>query len=254
MIKPLIGIGSDILSDEAGRDRAAGYLTYVEALRRAGAVVVLIPPQPENARELVETLDGILLAGGADCDPLLYGEEPHATCEPLDVRRQENDLALARFGRERGVPTLGICLGMQIMNVASGGSLIQDITSQVETEIRHASDPGDRARHDVRVEPRTTLAALVGDHPHNVNSSHHQAVARPGDGLRVAAFADDGIVEAIEDANHPFYLGVQWHPEDMSGEPSASSIFGAFVAAAVNRATLKRHGGVLSRTVKAASE
>jgi putative glutamine amidotransferase len=238
MRKPLIGIGSDIYITPGERDRAFAYTTYCESLRRAGAVPLVIPPQPENARQLVESLDGLLLAGGFDCDPAAYGEERHETCEAMDTRRQENDYALAKAAREHGIPTLGICLGVQMMNVAAGGTLIQDIASQFETEIEHASVPEDRARHDVVIEGGTRLGALLGEREYNVNSSHHQAIRDVGKGLRVTAHAPDGIVEGLEDPKHPFYLGVQWHPEDMAGEDSASKIFGAFVEAA--RAHAKR--------------
>jgi putative glutamine amidotransferase len=232
MTKPIIGIGSDVHHVEGRRDRAFAYTTYVDSLRRAGAIPVVIPPQPENAAELVETLDGILLAGGFDCDPAAYGEEPHPTVEPMDPRRQTNDISLAKAARERGIPTLGICLGLQVMNVAAGGTLIQDIDSQIETEIQHASIPEDRARHDVIVEQGTQLAGIVRKRELNVNSSHHQAVGSIAGGLRVTAHAPDGVVEGLEDPQHPFYVGVQWHPEDMNGEGSASALFGAFVDAA----------------------
>lgn len=229
MTKPIIGIGSDVQSPEAERrDRAFGFLTYVEALREAGAVPVLIPPQPENAAELVAQLDGVLLAGGPDCDPAAYGEEAHHTVKPMDPRRQSNDLSLAKAARDRGIPTLGICLGMQVINIAAGGTLIQDI----ESSIRHESDPEHRLRHDVTVEGGTQLAKILADRELNVNSSHHQAVKDVGQGLRVTAHAPDGIVEGLEDPKLPFYVGVQWHPEDMPGEDSAKRLFGAFIDAA----------------------
>jgi putative glutamine amidotransferase len=240
MTKPLIGIGSDVNVTPGKRDRAFAYTTYVESLRRAGAVPVVIPPQPENARELVESLDGILLAGGDDCDPAVYGEEKHPTVEPMDARRQESDLTLARVARERGIPTLGICLGVQMMNVAAGGTLIQDIDSLLETEIEHVSEPEDRARHGVFIENDTRLASILGGNEINVNSSHHQAINKIGQGLNVTAHAPDGIVEGLEDPRHPFYVGVQWHPEDMPREESASKIFRAFVEAARNYAE-RRH-------------
>jgi len=233
MTKPLIGIGSDVLQEQGERDRAFVYTTYVDSLRRAGAVPVLIPPQPENAAEVLDDVDGLLLAGGDDCDPAAYGEPRHASVDPvMDPRRQANDLSLARLARERGIPTLGICLGVQVMNVAAGGTLIQNI----ESDIDHASEPMDRHRHEVAIDGGTRLAAILGARELDVNSSHHQAIKDVGSGLRVTAHAPDGIVEGLEDPRHPFYVGVQWHPEDMNGEASASAIFGAFVEAARKRA------------------
>lgn len=240
MTKPIIGIGSDVLQRRGERDRAFAFTTYIDSLRRAGAVPVVIPPQPENAEAIVDSLDGILLAGGDDCDPSAYGEETHPTVEPMDPRRQNNDLTLARVARERGIPTLGICLGVQVMNVAAGGTLIQDIDSELRTDIEHASEPSDRHRHDILIEDNTHLAQILGNQELNVNSSHHQAIRHVGGGLRVTALAPDGIIEGLEDPSHPFYVGVQWHPEDMATEKSAESLFGAFVEAARRYAEKKR--------------
>ena len=231
-MKPLIGIGSDVAKRQGERDRAFAFTTYTEAIRRAGGIPVVIPPQPENADEIIEELDGLVLAGGDDCDPSAYGEARHPTTEPGDPRRLTNDLSLAKAARERGIPTLGICLGAQMMNVAAGGTLIQDIDSSISTDIKHASEPADRHRHDVTFEKNTRLSNILGGRPLNVNSSHHQAVGKVGEGLKVTAHAPDGIIEGLEDPSHPFYVGVQWHPEDMTGEPSASTLFGAFVEAA----------------------
>src|SRR5258708_13508347 len=122
MTKPIIGIGSDLAVKEGQRDRVFAYTTYTEALRRAGAVVVVIPPQPENATDLVASLDGVLLAGGDDCDPSVYGEERQSSCETMDPRRQENELALARTAREPGIPPPPICLGPQLMNLPAPGT------------------------------------------------------------------------------------------------------------------------------------
>lgn len=240
-MKPVIGIGSDIEQTSERRARAFAFSTYIDSLRRAGAIPVIIPPQPENAAEIVAELDGIVLAGGEDCDPALYGESRHPTTETMDPRRQENDVTLAKAARERGIPTLGICLGVQVMNVAAGGTLIQDIASELQTKVEHVSEPEHRARHDVILEDGTRLRSILdGPRQINVNSSHHQAIKDVGRGFRVTAEAPDGIVEGLEDPNHPFYLGVQWHPEDMPGENSASRLFGAFVEAARKYAERKR--------------
>lgn len=242
MSKPIIGIGSDVHHAEGERDSAFAYMTYIESIRQAGAIPVVIPPQPENAAEVVEQLDGILLAGGEDCDPALYHEERHPTVtHTMEPRRQSNDFALAKAARERGIPTLGVCLGMQMMNVAAGGSLVQDIDSAVDTEIQHASRPQNRARHDVLIEQGTQLAEILPAVELNVNSSHHQAVGKLGEGLRITAYAPDKVVEGLEDPRHPFYVGVQWHPEDMKGEGSAAALFDAFIRAAREYAETKRN-------------
>jgi putative glutamine amidotransferase len=162
----------------------------------------------------------------------------------MDRRRQSNDLTLAKVARERGIPTLGICLGLQMMNVAAGGTLVQDIDSAIDTEIRHVSKPENRARHDIIVEQGTKLASMVPAVELNVNSSHHQAIGEIADGLRVTAHAPDGIVEGLEDPRHPFYIGVQWHPEDMPGEGSATTLFGAFVEAAREYAESRKNAAV----------
>ena len=238
-MKPVIGIGADIVPNGT-RDRAFAYTTYVEALKRAGAIPVVIPPQPENATDLLDMLDGLVLAGGFDCDPSSYGEEPHESLEVMDPRRQTNDLALAKLAWERNVPTLGICLGLQVMNVARGGTLIQDIASQCEGSLDHHSDPSSRIRHDVDVIAGTKLAGIIGEGRKNVNSSHHQAVRESAPSMRVSAMAPDGIIEGLEDPGHPFYVGVQWHPEDMGGEETATKLFDAFTAVATQHHNSKR--------------
>lgn len=241
MSKPLIAIGADVASDGT-RDRAFNYMTYVNAVVDAGGVPLIVPPQEmkENLSSVIDSVDGVLLAGGFDCDPSEYGEEQHPTCELMDPRRQQNDLELARLARSRRVPTLGICLGMQVMNVAAGGTLIQDIRSENASCLDHESEPANRNRHEVNIAGGTRLAELIGSGTKNVNSSHHQAVRRAGEGLRVTASAPDGVIEALEDPALPFYVAVQWHPEDMRGEDVASTLFAAFVAAARAHAERKR--------------
>jgi putative glutamine amidotransferase len=158
----------------------------------------------------------------------------------MDVRRQENDYALAAAARRHGIPTLGICLGLQMMNDAAGGTLVQDIDSEIDTDLQHASEPENRRRHEVFIKSGTTLGSILRERELTVNSSHHQAVRNVGAGFRVTAEAPDGVVEGLEDPQHPFYLGVQWHPEDMNGDKSAAALFGAFVEAARRHAEAKR--------------
>ncbi|HEU5163079.1 MAG TPA: gamma-glutamyl-gamma-aminobutyrate hydrolase family protein [Thermoanaerobaculia bacterium] len=236
MTSPLIAIAADIAAAE-GRERASVPASYIEAVRRAGGMPLLVPPGEDGeAAAVVGRADALLLVGGNDCDPALFGEEPHPSIELIDPRRQRSDLALAAAARRAGLPTLGICLGMQIMNVAAGGTLIQDIPSQVGGRIPHGGESSDRARHAVTVDEGSRLAALIGAGRHDVNSTHHQAVRAAGSGIALTAVADDGVVEALEDPAHPFYLGVQWHPEDMAGERAADPLFEAFIAAARERA------------------
>jgi putative glutamine amidotransferase len=146
------------------------------------------------------------------------------------------DLALARLARERSIPILGICLGSQILNVAAGGTLVQDIPSQVPGALEHRGNTGNRKRHVVEVARGSRLAAILGETSVNVNSGHHQAVRDVGHGLSVVAKSSDGIVEAIEDPLLPFHVGVQWHPEEMLEEVSADRLFAALVEAAGSRA------------------
>lgn len=237
MTKPIIGIGADIRRIEGEkREGVFAFIKYVEAVRLAGGIPVIIPPQPGNIPELLDNLDGVILAGGPDCDPLIYATGRHEKVVLMDTRRQENDLALAKSAREADIPTLGICLGAQIINVAAGGTLVQHI----ESDITHATSPDNRGRHDVTIERGTRLHEILGGISWNVNSSHHQSVETPGDGLRVTSYAPDGIVEGVEDPQRTFYVGVQWHPEDMTPEESSKRLFGAFVEAARKRAEERR--------------
>ncbi|MGK2859305.1 MAG: gamma-glutamyl-gamma-aminobutyrate hydrolase family protein [Thermoanaerobaculia bacterium] len=233
-IRPLIGIGCDIEPSPRGEGRELMYAygTYLDAIESADAIGLILPPFAEAIERILPSLDGVVLAGGDDLDPAAYGEEDVACGGLLDKRRQEHDLALARATRARGIPTLGICLGAQILNVAAGGSLVQDIPSAIPDALRHSGRTGTRRRHIVSVEPASRLASILGGASVEVNSGHHQSVKEPGDGLVVVARSSDGVVEAVEDPAHPFYVGVQWHPEEMLAEESASRLFAAFRDAA----------------------
>jgi len=201
---------------------------YAEALRQAGIEPVLISPDHPRA---LAGLQGLVLSGGTDLNPGRYGEAPHPGNEPPDDARDELETALLSEALAGGLPVLAICRGMQLFNVAHGGTLIQDLANSAAHSVR-GSDPGSPA-HQILVEPNTQLAAILGPGAHGVNSRHHQAVGRLGAGLRVTARSTpDGVVEALERADRRFALAVQWHPEDqVRGDAGQRNLFRAFAEA-----------------------
>jgi putative glutamine amidotransferase len=203
-------------------------LTYVRAIARAGGRPLLIAPTAadlEDPSELLDLLDGLLVTGGADVDPATYGEPAHKRTDAAPRDRDEFELMLVRAAAERDLPCLGICRGMQVVNVAYGGGLDQHLPDRLEHDIHRGSD-GAFAEHRVEVEPGSLAALAAGATDVAVKSYHHQGVARLGDGLRPTARAQgDGTIEAIEDAGRRFMLGVLWHPE----EDEADRLIGAFV-------------------------
>jgi putative glutamine amidotransferase len=203
-------------------------LTYVRAIARAGGRPLLLAPTPadlDDPAELLTMLDGVLVTGGADLDPAAYGEAPHAETAATSAERDAFELLLVRSAAERDMPCLGVCRGMQVVNVAYGGALDQHLPDRLEHDI-HRGKGGEFADHEVEVEPGSLAALAAGATRVAVKSYHHQGVARVGNGLRVTARADgDGTVEAVEDAERRFMLGVLWHPE----EDEADRLIGAFV-------------------------
>ncbi|MFN2452470.1 MAG: gamma-glutamyl-gamma-aminobutyrate hydrolase family protein [Candidatus Dormibacteria bacterium] len=186
--------------------------SYVEAIRQGGGVPILLPPVPDAADALVRHLDGLVLAGGNDIDPASYGARPHPATRNTRPERDAAELALVRAALARTLPVLGICRGMQLLNVARGGDLIQHLPDLVGDE-RHQPRPGHFAEHPVVPEPGSHLAAVLGAGT-EVASCHHQGIGRLGDGLVVGGRAPDGVIEAIEMPGRAFVLGVQWHPEE----------------------------------------
>lgn len=183
---------------------------YLEALTSQGLAYVLIPPQPEAALEgLLRHLDGVLLPGGGDVDPALYGEEPLPELGEVDPKRDGLEVFLARYAAERGLPLLGVCRGIQVLNVALGGSLHQDLQSPIQ---HYQKAPWGTLGHSVRQVGKSPLEGLFPE-TFRVNSYHHQGVKALGQGLRPVAVAPDGLVEAVVLEGHPLFLGVQWHPE-----------------------------------------
>src|SRR5215207_2655334 len=201
---------------------------YLRAIEAGGGLpVVLAPDDPALAAALLERLDGLCLAGGPDIDPLGYGaSERHERLGPTDRAVDAAELALARAADVSGLPLLGICRGAQAMNVARGGTLHQHVDEHRQTA------PATEVAHRVTVAAGSLLAGVTGAGLLDVNSFHHQAAARLGDGVRVAATAPDGTVEAIEDPARPFWLGVQWHAEGMVARPEQLALFAGLVAAA----------------------
>ena len=210
--------------------------TYVEGVYRAGALPVLFPltADPERLRSLMNQVDGLLLPGGDDVEPSLYGEEKLPCCGECTPERDALEYPLCRLAIELRKPVLAICRGIQMLNCALGGTLYQDLETQFGTALRHpcfdapARDPA----HEVTVRPDTLLASIVGSGTLGVNSRHHQGIKTMGPGVIVSAQAPDGLIEAIEYPECPFVLGVQWHPEAMAAyHPVQQRLFDAFVRA-----------------------
>jgi putative glutamine amidotransferase len=192
--------------------------SYVRAVQRAGGRPLLLLPDPEDAENpngVLNLIDALILTGGAgDVNPELYGEERHPETGPVQEERDAYELALAGAAIERGVPTLGICRGMEVLNVVYGGRIEQHLPDVLGHE-EHRHTPGTYADHEVRLEPGSLAAHAAGTERTPVKSHHHQGIKEVGDGLRVSGWAtEDGAIEALEDPSHSFVLGVLWHPEE----------------------------------------
>jgi putative glutamine amidotransferase len=206
---------------------------YLRSLAAAGAAPILLPVHTGWHGSVVEVLDGVVLTGGGDVDPAAFDEVPEVSVYGVDPIRDGFEFDLVRWAIGGDVPLLAICRGMQAMNVALGGSLIQDIATGVPGAVDHLrTDAPRRAVHAVRVERRSLLGDALGTDGVETNSMHHQSVARLGDGLRAVAWSPDEVIEAIEHSGSAFALGVQWHPECLHGDRGSHRIFQAFVAAA----------------------
>ncbi|HWQ32589.1 MAG TPA: gamma-glutamyl-gamma-aminobutyrate hydrolase family protein [Blastocatellia bacterium] len=214
---------------------------YAEAVAAAGGVPVQIPLIADRTflTALAERIDGLLLSGSnSDLDPAFYGEEPLPRLGTVIPERDETDLALIELAEARNLPVLGICFGMQSLNVARGGTLVQDIETQLPGALKHEQGSAYyRASHSIRIESDSLLAQLAGGDTARVNSSHHQAIREVGSNLRVIARSLDGVIEAVIDIRpERFVLGVQWHPEIAWERDSLSqAIFARFVEAASER-------------------
>jgi putative glutamine amidotransferase len=206
---------------------------YSEAVQQAGGVAVLLPPDAaaiEDPDAVLDALDGLILAGGRDVDPVLYGAAPHQDTDEPRTERDRFEIALARRAMERDIPVLGICRGMQVMNVARGGTLVQHLPEHVGSDThRRSLGTFDGNDHPVRLAADSLAAEAIGGLSHGTLSHHHQGIDRVGDGLTVSGWSeDDELPEALEDPDLRFALGVQWHPEADPG----STVIAALVEAA----------------------
>lgn len=213
---------------------------YLESLRLAGADVLILDLERHDPATVLDGVDGLMLLGGHDVDPALYGEAPHALFDPAGPGRDAFELALARASLARELPLFAICRGLQLLNVALGGTLVQDIPSDVPAPLDHSvRTPKDRLAHVVSVVRGSRLEDALGpaaiDGACEVNSRHHQAVNKVGRGLVASGTAIDGVIEAVEHVDLPFCLGVQWHPENFCHTGRFQPLFDAFVAAARGR-------------------
>ena len=239
-VRPRIGIPSWLRNDSDGLERwAAVRDTYTGAIRTAGGLPVILPAadgDPGVIAEYLEALDGLLFPGGGDVAPAYYGEARDDRCHEPDRERDFFEIHLARAALERRTPILGICRGLQVLNVAAGGTLYQDLTCRPGTLPNHAAGGEDRRKpiHPVRILPGTRLHAIMGVSESVVTSTHHQFVKDLAPGFRITAESpEDCVVEGIEDPDHPFVVAVQWHPERMYREhPEHLALFQALVAAA----------------------
>ena len=214
--------------EPGGRRDLALALAYPGAVSRGGGAPMIVPPfaHEDDVETILDRVDGVLLSGGPDIDPCLYGQGPHAELGPVDIGLDRFELGFVRRALERDLPLLGICRGAELMNVARGGTLIQHVEGHRQTE--EARVP----THDVRIEEGSRLAEVIGETHVGVNTFHHQAVDALGGGVRAVAWSDDGLIEALELVGPEFAIGVQWHAEGMIDEAHHCALFAKFVAAA----------------------
>ena len=244
--RPVIGIATQSLHSIDGipTDLPSSWVMnqrYFLACTSVGAVPWMIPlldDDLETLRQIYDRLDGIFLAGGVDMDPASYGAEPHEKCGRTDPPRDAVELQLARWALEDGKPVLGVCRGMQVMNVAAGGTLIQDCEACHPGAVKHDYFPGqgwarDYLAHAIRLAPGSRLAASFGGEEAMVNSMHHQAVEVVPTALEPTAWAPDGLVEALEGRGASFFVGMQWHPEMLIDQHAGTRrLFQSFIDAA----------------------
>ena len=235
MARPLIGITTYAREGDS-RPRFHLPTAYVDAVRAAGGVPVLLPPGEEAPEALLEGIHGLVFAGGGDIHPARVGRGDHAATYSVCPERDEFEFHLIRAALHRAVPTLAICRGVQVLNVALGGDLLEHLADDGSAPVRHRESQEQPARHRVSLLPGSRLAELYGCLTLSVASWHHQAVTRLGEGLTAVAHAEDGTVEALEIPEAPWLLAVQWHPElDLEPDSPQRALFAGFLDLARTR-------------------
>jgi putative glutamine amidotransferase len=203
---------------------------YVDAVRDAGATPVVLPPGEPEPAGLLEPLAALIVSGGGDIDPRAYGGRPHETVYAVCEERDAFEFALTRAALADGrVPMLCICRGLQVLNVVCGGTLHVHLPDHYGEHVPHRTPPRDTSEHGVRIDPHSRLARILGATETQVRSWHHQAIDTLGDGLRPVAWAEDGVIEAVEHVAHPWCIAVQWHPEMQRDDPAQQRIFRALI-------------------------
>ncbi|MBK8020048.1 MAG: gamma-glutamyl-gamma-aminobutyrate hydrolase family protein [Chloroflexi bacterium] len=215
---PLIGI-TTYPRDENGRVNLP--VAYSDAVRRAGGIPLLIPPGEPRQDELLAVLDAIIFSGGGDIEPTRYSDGQHALVYSVNPERDQFEIDLVRRSLDAEKPVLCICRGLQVLNVALGGSLIQHIPDVVPDAVEHRLPPREPSRHAVDLDPESRLVAIMGQGRVTTASWHHQAIDRLAEGLRVVGWASDDVIEAVEVAGKPQVMAVQWHPELSAAEDAA---------------------------------
>jgi putative glutamine amidotransferase len=230
---PIVGI-TTYARDDHGRFGLPA--NYVDAIRRAGGIPVLLPQGEPYLSELLERLDAVILSGGGDVDPQLYQGTLHESIYMINAERDRSEIELTKNIVQMQVPMLNICRGVQVLNVALGGTLIEHLPDEVGEEILHRLQPPSAARHEVLIEPTSQLAQVLAKNEVMAASWHHQAIRQVAPGLQVVARAADGTIEAVEMPGHPWLIGVQWHPEMTAAQdPDQQRLFEALVKVAAQR-------------------
>jgi len=236
-MKPIIGMNCALfISEEDKKKKTRIGADYYDAIKSAGGVPILIPilENQQDIRRVLEIVDGVLFIGGHDIDPKFYRQKKHKNMKLLLKDRNIFDMQLAKLAISMNKPILAICLGVQLLNVVSGGTLIQDIPTMINTEIKHSFGNIGKFAHTVKITKGTLLHKILKSDEIKVNSSHHQSIKDVGKGFRINAISPDGIIEGIENNKKNFLLGVQWHPETICKYKHHFALFQALVNAAKN--------------------